>query len=733
MVTVEETVEVLNKEIIEPIKQKISRRENVQVSAEVIMKGVWLMRSTYDDYTTGHSYYNFYSETVTSFLRSNILPNLLRPTDDIFGLFLNQWEAYKNFVYWMKLAFHYLERGYIELHKKDSLSKLAFTLFKEEAFQPVASKLGNRLINMIEDYRKNPTIRDKELSSAIHSFIEIEYNNPQIKKNQLGEIKWEGVAELRSFYKTFIEDPLLERSTEYFYVAAKNLNLLIGTEGYFTSAIKLFESEEQLVANLLHEATLQPLNKNLKLQIITSFKDEYHLYKVNFNNFFQDSNIPSLKNLYSNFEGDENMKSLFLLQLEVYLELESLYIIDQGKSLEPKDCIKAFLSFIGHADKIVKKCFGNNSDFKALKESTVKKVINSRADLALYTALFSDELLKGEISGLSEEDLDLELEKLTDLVSNISERDLFFANYAKLLASRLINDTGASLDAELSIISKFKAKCGTALTDKLNVMIHDIDISKDLLKKYNESKTTVSNFEFNVKILKSGGWPEQEEIKPKVPRDIFTHIEDFTKFYINIHTGRKLNWLYHLGSVEVKTLYLNQQYTLIMSPIQYIILWNINSEETKLSEIKLFTELPVPYIKMHLLSFFNPKHNLLLKESQGKKIGENEKIRFNLQFESKQKRLNFIIEPKKKAPKPSAVVDDNLMKERKYILEAHIVKFVKSKRLVNHHDLLANIMGQTLDFTPQPEAIKDSIEDLIFRGLIRRDEAQFSIYHYVEE
>lgn len=173
-----------------------------------------------------------------------------------------------------------------------------------------------------------------------------------------------------------------------------------------------------------------------------------------------------------------------------------------------------------------------------------------------------------------------------------------------------------------------------------------------------------------------------------------------------------------------------------MNPIQYAVLWHLANSEIRINELMLLTKIDFPTLRQHMINFFNPKHSLLIKESAGKKLTESERVRLNDEFESKNKRINFM-NSKSKIQKKIVVehvtADVDIIKERKYKLEAVVIKIVKSKRKIQHKDLIVEIIKEVKDFTPELDFIKETIENLIFRALIRRDEALNDVYNYIDE
>lgn len=74
----------------------------------------------------------------------------------------------------------------------------------------------------------------------------------------------------------------------------------------------------------------------------------------------------------------------------------------------------------------------------------------------------------------------------------VEDKDVFQKFYSKMLAKRLVHDTSASDDAEGSMISKLKEACGFEYTSKLQRMLTDMSLSKELNDAFKNSLHDVS-------------------------------------------------------------------------------------------------------------------------------------------------------------------------------------------------------------------------------------------------
>mgnify|MGYP000049754553 FL=1 len=73
-----------------------------------------------------------------------------------------------------------------------------------------------------------------------------------------------------------------------------------------------------------------------------------------------------------------------------------------------------------------------------------------------------------------------------------------------------MSERSESVDYERVIVTKLKINCGRTVTDGIEGMMNDLELGKELSKKYQETraaKETEGPVEFDVKILTLTHWP----------------------------------------------------------------------------------------------------------------------------------------------------------------------------------------------------------------------------------
>ena len=102
-----------------------------------------------------------------------------------------------------------------------------------------------------------------------------------------------------------------------------------------------------------------------------------------------------------------------------------------------------------------------------------------------YLSLFLDEYLKNGTKSQTESEVDSLLDKGLVLLQYIADKDRFEQYYKKHMAKRLLMKR-SSRDMERQMVSKMKTKIGTQITQRLEGMIKDVDISENLATQYRD-------------------------------------------------------------------------------------------------------------------------------------------------------------------------------------------------------------------------------------------------------
>jgi cullin 2 len=232
---------------------------------------------------------------------------------------------------------------------------------------------------------------------------------------------------------------------------------------------------------------------------------------------------------------------------------------------------------------MVSNVFNSDQLFISALDKACTSVINNKSTGARgpckspeWLAKYCDTLLKKSTKGLGEPEVDEKLSQSIIIFKYIDDKDIFQKFYARNLARRLIHTLSHSMDAEEGMINRLKQACGYEFTNKLHRMFTDVSVSQDLINKFTDylsTKDVSLGIGFTMLVLQAGAWPLQQNPSPfAVPQVLEKSVQTFESFYGNQFNGRKLTWLHHLSTGDVKLSYTKRTYFITMQTFQLAIL-----------------------------------------------------------------------------------------------------------------------------------------------------------------
>ncbi|QUC17781.1 uncharacterized protein UV8b_02022 [Ustilaginoidea virens] len=419
-------------------------------------------------------------------------------------------------------------------------------------------------------------------------------------------------------------------------------------------------------------------------------------------------------------------------------------------------------------DNLLTQCFQDDLVIQTSLTKSFSDFINMFSRSSEYVSLFIDENLKRGIRGKTEAEIDAVLDKAIVLIRYLLDRDLFQTYYQRHLARRLLHGKSESHDVEKQIISRMKQELGQQFTSKFEGMFRDLATSSELTTTYRDHVRNVSAGEkvvdLNVSVLTTNYWPqdvmgrqstlgERSRAACNYPSDVQRLQASFEQFYLANRNGRKLTWMGSAGSADVKCVFpavagkpgllgKERRYEMNVPTYAMVVLLLFNELEDgdslSFEEIQAKTNISTADLMRALTAIaVAPKSRVLAKEPPTKAVKAGDRFSFNSSFQSKTVRI--------KAPIINAVskvedtqerrnTEDKNNQTRAHIVDAAIVRIMKSRKELSHSQLVSEVVSQLVGrFKPEVSLIKKRIEDLIVREYLERpdEEEAPSTYRYV--
>lgn len=678
--------------------------------------------------------YERHGETIASYLRDEVLPALQNCHDaHLLRETVRRWSNHKIMTRWMKMFFTYLDRYYVKYNNLPTLEQASHQYFKDIVYDAIKQDVSGAVMAMINQERDDGSVDSALLKSTINVF----------------EVMGAGKLDV---YENDFEQVLLE-STRDFYASKASVWLSTDTTpAYLRRAETALEVEASRIRQYLSPSTE---NKVIEVMIdeLLAAKQTELLEK-------EGSGCRAL--LQGELLGDlARMFNLFSRLKESGLQpmadLFKAHVASLGNELVDKGCaeegaeedegrgkdgqadmqlIKDLLALHDkYLDMVNKQFDGNNQFQRALKEAFVvfmNKDLGKKKTPEIMSS-FCDRILKTGGEKLSEEEIETYIEKIVQLFSYLTDKDVFADIYRTQLARRLLNDRSSSSDMEKFMISRLKMKCGAQFTAKMEGMLNDLAIGADHKADFAKylSQKSFSQCDFSVTVLTGGYWPTYTPYDSiTLPSTMSTCLQLFMEFYGEKTSKRKLQWYHVLGNATVKAIYGKKTYDFNVTTLQAVVIMAFNDvppgETVTLEALAQRTNLAEDALKRVVHSLSCGKWKVLRKDGHPKIIKSTDTFKCNTSFSCDMRKIRIPMASLENTHNPKRVEED-----RSFAIEAAIVRIMKARKTLSHQQLIGEVLTQLSFFRPNAQVIKKRIEALIEREYLERDTNNASVYNYL--
>ncbi|MEW5307923.1 MAG: hypothetical protein WDW36_010291 [Sanguina aurantia] len=667
--------------------------------------------------------YGLYKEAFNKYIVEKVMPSLQEHHDEVLlkELF-TRWNNHKLMVRWLSRFFNYLDRYYVLRHSLNLLKDVGLLCFKDLVYKDIHVKTCASLLKLVEREREGELVDRALVKNILGIFIEV------------------GMGGMECYEKDF-EEHLLTTTRAFYKRKAADWIEQDSCPDYMLKAEECLRMEEERVDQYIHVATKPKLLKEVETEVLTTHQkvllDKEHSGAAA---LLQDDKREDLARMYRLFSRVANGLTPVAEVFRAHVESQGSKLVkevteameskkekdaaakgpskDAGSASEQqfvRSVIELHDKYLGY----VSTCFCNSSLFhKALKdafESFCNKSVAGSSSAELMASFCNNLLQKGGTEKLSDEAIEETLDKVVKLLAYISDKDLFSEFYRKKLSRRLLFDKSSSDDHERSILTRLKQQCGAQFTSKMEGMVTDLQLAREKQQNFDrwrEENSKVLAIDLTVTVLTTGFWPTYKCTELALPREMVDGVETFKQFYEteNKHS-RKLAWIYSLGMCTLRGNFDKNPIELVLGTLQAACLLLFNdAQELTYQDIQERLNLPDDDVTRMLHSLSCAKYKILAKDPASKSISKVDKFSFNGKFTDRMRRI----------------------KDRKYAIDAAIVRTMKSRKQLQHQQLIMEVVQQlTRMFKPDFKLIKKRIEDLIQREYIERDKDNAQVFRYL--
>ncbi|KAF8798755.1 Cullin-domain-containing protein [Phlegmacium glaucopus] len=651
--------------------------------------------------------------------------------------YANEWSRFTMGANYINRLFTYLNRHWVKRERDEGrkgvypVYTLSLVQWKNNLFIPIQqkqTKLAGAILRLIEAQRNGDTIDQGLVRKVVDSFVSLGLDDTDTNKACL------------DIYKEHFELPFIESTEKYYKQESESFLAASSVSDYLKKAEERLREEEDRVERYLNTQTRKSLISKCEHVLI---REHSPLMWENFQillDYDKDEDLQRMYALLSRItEGLEPLRKKFEEHVKkAGLAAVSKLVGEAGAnidSLDPKAYVDALLEVHKKNSETVTRSFKGEAGFVASLDKACREFVNRNAATGASNskspellAKHADLLLRKSNKLAEEDDLEVALNRVMILFKYIEDKDVFQTFYTTKLSKRLIHGVSASDESEASMISKLKEACGFEYTNKLQRMFTDMSLSKDLTDSFKsrmEQNHDDMDISFSIMVLGTNFWP----LNPPghefvIPAEILPTYDRFQKYYQMKHSGRKLTWLWNYSKNELRTNYLNQKYILMTSSFQMAVLLQYNSNDTlSLSELVTATSIPKELLTQVLALLVKAK--ILINE-------ETDQYDLNPGFKSKKIRVNLNQPIKAETKAESSDVLKTVDEDRKYVIQATIVRIMKARKTMKNQPLIQEVISQISQrFAPKIPDIKKAIDTLLEKEYIERVDNTRDTFAYV--
>ena len=699
--------------------------------------------------------YNYHNKIIKDYIEECYKLISKEPISQLVDSFIKYTEKINILIYWLNKIFTYLDRYYMKTIVKHSLSKKAIDIYKDILFINLEKEIFEEVNKLLRDDRNLNFESRPKIKFILKVLKDIDLSRPKIVKenNNILWIQEEKGPKIETLY----EDEwfkLFRESTIKFCKDKGN------TDIHNMSAIEYISAQ----LNYLEEEKIRQ-NEFINPKYHSKINDINYKYLIGEHAQLLGKMDTGIPYMLENKRNEELKKAFKLLNfypksLEVIIKAFQPYIkargedINQNKEItkDPKKFIPELINLKKEMDNLVSECFDNHPLFQDNKNKAFS-LFMTKDIYAKQLANFTDFCMKIGFKGKSQDEIENTLNDIIGLFKCLNSKLAFQIESNKRMSERLIKNLTLSTNIEKNFITKLKQESGVNYVNKMLEMINDLEKNKNEMDAYKltENKSSLNGIKFNIQVISQSAWEINKKCMEKIeiPKFLSSCIDDFEKFYLLRHSNKKLVWCLGLSKLEIQLLYLKNKNISISTLPQFLTLLQLEKYGSmsieKIAE-SLGCQISTVLTDIHGLVFnpsFNPQglpeKGIILGsfDRETKEFKSTDIVSINQNFNTARQKFNTFPLTVKKSP---AEIRENELEEaiitKRYqdnILQSNLTRIMKSRigQVTTHTWLVSETAKQIDLFKAQPQQIKENIEKLIEKNIIKRPDDNRTCYEYI--
>ena len=701
---------------------------------------------------------NYHNQTIENYIIDCKKELSTENNANLIDGFLLHTEHITFLIYWMNRIFCYLDRFYTKQKSKTSLAKHAMNLYNSIFFDEFKTDIFIEVNKLIKEERNGNLESRSRIKAVMKIFKDLDLEFPKIIKenNRIIWISEKEEEEKKSenvIQHLWFENYFTNETIKYAEQKANADIHSMSAPEYVLSQLKYLDEETERKIEYINPIFHASIDKINHQYLIGNVMHELAEMDTGIKNMLETKKDDQLTNIYKLFK-------LFPKSLDEITEKFDPYIRSRGKALyenkelskDPKKFVPELISLKKEMDKLVLECFENNTNFQDVKNKAFS-LFMTKDIYAKQLSNYTDFCMRNGFKGKSPEEIENTLNDIIGLFKCLNSKLVFQNESNKKMSERLIKKVSLSTLSEKSFISKLKQEAGVTYVNKMQEMMSDLEKNKKEtdLYKLSSHKGAPNGIKLDITVVSQSAWEISKKSMEKIiiPPFLQFCINDFETFYLNKHQGQKLIWCLGLSKIEMQYLYLKNKNISVSTLPQLLSLLVLEKKgELALATIAQMLGCQVATIISDIQGLvYNPSFNPHGQADKGVIVGtfngqtkefkETDKISINKNFTSAKIKFNTMPLPQKKSAselKAQEVEEAQINKRyQDNILQATITRIMKSriKQETTHVWLVGETAKQIDLFKAQPQQIKENIEKLIEKNVIKRSDKNRTCYDYI--
>ena len=644
------------------------------------------------------------------------------------------------------------DKNNVRKYQEDNVSEFSMKIYKENFFNKLKNKIFSSLNEiLIRDERNGNNEFRIKLISIMKTLQCMDYSKPRIFKISETSKNWKeeekDTAKIKLDYQNEWFKYFESETIKYIRNKAERDIKNNSAPEYVKCELKYLDEEDERLDSYVYggyharikEINYEYLIKNNAQQIVDM--------DTGINNMFKTKKKDELNEVYQLFSFYPECLKLIQSSFRAYIRERLLALYnDKEFSKDPKKFVPALIDLKKEMDEIVVLCFANDNDFQD-QENKEFSVLMSKDHYPKQLANYADFCMRNGFKGKSEEEIEGTLNDIISIFKNINSKLVFQSETEKKMSDRLIKGLSINMNAEKMLISKLKQENGVTYVSKMNEMISDLEKNKAEYEGYKLSKShgAPGGIKFNIQVISQSAWDINKSNMEKIEVPLFLQncIDDFQSFYLGRHQQTKLIWCLSLSRIEIQYLYLQNKNISTSTLPQFLALYYLEQKgNLKLETIATLLGCSVKKVIYDIRGLiFNPSFNpkgttdkgVILSniDEKTKEFKPSTEISINRKFSVNRQKFNTLPLPQKKTAdeiKASEMEEAQIIKKyQDNILQATVTRIMKSRigQETSHVWLVGEASKQVDLFKAQPQQIKENIEKLIEKNIIKRKGASY--------